>query len=420
MTTHSKPRLGAWYYGWNIVGVTLVIQAAAFGVIVYGFGLWVEPWSQEFGASRGEIMFGVTLMNIASALASPLIGHALARYPIRWLVVLGAVLMAAGLVAVSFATGFLFVLAMYMLVFSIVVVLVGPLSASTLMANWFDRSRGLAIGISAIGTSIGGLLLPVLMAWLLLEYGWREAHLYLAALTLVAIIPPALWFIHNSPEDKGVDPEPPARVNHEEHTIATPQTPQQWTTEEILRERLFWVLCVSLGLMMMAFMGLMPNLVPYALDAGIDVTRASVMITVLAAGGIVGKLCMGPAADRVDMRYLIWIAILLLGLPTVLLTMNPGYAGLLVISAMVGLSSGGFTRLIGATIAIHFGQAAFSRVMGLTSPFTMGIGLFGPPMNGYIYDATGTYDLALNILTGMLVIAAVVTFFLKLTPAARR
>jgi cyanate permease len=76
--------------------------------------------------------------------------------------------------------------------------------------------------------------------------------------------------------------------------------------------------------------------------------------------------------------------------------------------------------LIGATIAIHFGQAAFSRVMGLTSPFTMGIGLFGPPMTGYIYDATGTYDLALNILTGMLVIAAVVTFFLKLTPAARR
>ena len=158
MSAHARPRFGGWYYGWNIVGVTMVIQAAAFGVIVYGFGLWVEPWSSEFGASRGEIMFGVTLMNIASALASPLIGHALARHPIRWLVVLGAVLMAAGLVAVSYATGFLFIIAMYMLVFSIVVVLVGPLSASTLMANWFDRSRGLAIGISAIGDQHSAVL----------------------------------------------------------------------------------------------------------------------------------------------------------------------------------------------------------------------------------------------------------------------
>ena len=384
----------------------------AFGMTVYGFGFWVEPWAQEFGASRGEIMIGITAMNAVSAVISPFLGHALDRYSIRTLTIIGSLLLALGMYLTSIASSIWFILVLYMLVFSIVVVLVGPLSASTLMAKWFDKNRGLAIGIASVGTSIGGLLLPILIGYSLVAYGWRDTHAYLAIMAIVLIIPPVWWVIRNTPEEKGLTPEEPAKLPEGVAPVST----TSWTTREVLRDRTFLVLALSMGLLMMAFMALVPNLIPYALDSGIDVARASVMMSVLAAGGIVGKLVMGFATDRIQIRVLVWITNILLLSPMLILMGAPGYGGLLAVAGLIGLSSGGFTPLIGATIASRFGPAAFGRIMGLMNPFTLGLGLFGPPVTGFIFDETQSYDLALQIFSVMMVISAIAAFFLITTP----
>ncbi len=407
-------RAGSYFYGWNIVGAAMVFQSITFGMTIYGFGFWVEPWSAEFGASRGQIMVGITLMNAASAIMSPIVGRALDKYSIRWIVTIGAIVLAAGFLIISTASGIWTVLASYMLMISIAVVLLGPMTASTLVAKWFTHNRGLAIGLSSVGTSLGGFIMPAVIAYMLIEYGWRQAHVYLAIIALIMIIPVSLWIIRNSPEDKGIPPEKsPEGLDDANGSISE----TIWTTSTVLRDRAFWTIAAALGLMMMAFSGTVPNLVPYALEAGISIANASVMMTLLAGGGILSKIVMGSLADRVDLRYLIWTNNLLLGAPILLLMGDPSFTGLLVISALIGLSTGGFTPLIGAAIGTRYGPAAFGRVFGLLNPFTLGFALIGPPMMGYLYDSTGSYNLSLQIFTGAIVASAMVTFFLRIVPA---
>jgi len=407
-------RAGSYFYGWNIVGAAMVFQSITFGMTIYGFGFWVEPWSAEFGASRGQIMVGITLMNAASAIMSPFVGRALDKYSIRWIVTIGAIVLAAGFLIISTASGIWTVLASYMLMISIAVVLLGPMTASTLVAKWFTHNRGLAIGLSSVGTSLGGFIMPAVIAYMLIEYGWRQAHVYLAIIALIMIIPVSLWIIRNSPEDKGIPPEKsPEGLDDANGSISE----TIWTTSTVLRDRAFWTIAAALGLMMMAFSGTVPNLVPYALEAGISIANASVMMTLLAGGGILSKIVMGSLADRVDLRYLIWTNNLLLGAPILLLMGDPSFTGLLVISALIGLSTGGFTPLIGAAIGTRYGPAAFGRVFGLLNPFTLGFALIGPPMMGYLYDSTGSYNLSLQIFTGAIVASAMVTFFLRIVPA---
>jgi MFS family permease len=411
-------RVGSYFYGWNIVGVAMVFQSITFGMTVYGYGFWVEPWSAEFGASRGEIMIGISLMNLVSAILSPFVGHALDKFSIRWIVSLGACALAAGFLLISTATGLGTVLASYMLLVSIAVVLVGPMSASTLMAKWFTRNRGLAIGLSSVGTSLGGFIMPMVIAYMLIEYGWRQAHLYLAIMALVLIIPLTLWVVRNSPEEKGVAPESPLLppVAETDGKAAASEMPT-WTTRTVLRDRTFWTIAAALGLMMMPFSGTVPNLVPYALEAGVSIADAAVMMTLLAGAGILSKIVMGSLADRVPLRFLVWGNNLMLITPILLLMGTPSFAGLLMISALMGLSTGGFTPLIGAAIGARFGPLAFGRVFGLLNPFMLIFALTGPPLMGYLFDETGSYNLPLQIFTGMIIASAIVTFWLRITPA---
>ena len=80
-----------WSYGWNVVGATVVFQCVVFGLLIYSFTFWVEPWSQEFGASRGEIMVAISVFNVMVAVMAPFVGRAMDRFPVRYFVIAGAI-----------------------------------------------------------------------------------------------------------------------------------------------------------------------------------------------------------------------------------------------------------------------------------------------------------------------------------------
>ena len=85
-----------WYYGWNVVGVGMTFQAITFGLTLYVYGFWVKPLSDEFGASRFDIMLGLMLLNVVMGLVAPFAGRAMDTKSIRLLITGSAVAMAAG------------------------------------------------------------------------------------------------------------------------------------------------------------------------------------------------------------------------------------------------------------------------------------------------------------------------------------
>ena len=148
-------------------------QAFCIGILIYSFALFVVPWLSEFGISRSHAMLAIFLLQVATGLGSPVIGRFLDELPVRWLITAGALGMSTGLVLLSFATAFWQVMVLYLTLLPLGSVLCGPLAAQTLVGKWFTTQRGIAIAISAAGTSLGGFVFPLIIAALFDSYSWQ-------------------------------------------------------------------------------------------------------------------------------------------------------------------------------------------------------------------------------------------------------
>jgi MFS family permease len=138
--------------------------------------------------------------------------------------------------------------ALYALGIGIAQLAMGPPGASKLAANWFSRGRGKALGISAMGASLGGFFAPPLLQLSIDAFGWRGALLASAlAIAALALLPIAL-IVANRPEDKGLlpDGDPPLRAGTARPATAAPE--EIWTVARLVRDRNFWVIGLGVGL----------------------------------------------------------------------------------------------------------------------------------------------------------------------------
>jgi MFS family permease len=388
----------------------MTFQAITFGLTLYVYGFWVKPLAAEFGASRFDIMLGLMLLNVVMGLIAPFAGRAMDIKSIRWLIIGGAVAMAAGFAIAGAAPALWVFVAAYALLVSIGVLMAGPLASSTLSAKWFRARRGLAIGWSSVGTSIGGLVMPAIVTWLILNEGWRHAHYTMALIVLVGIVPLVWLVVANRPEDKGIEPEPEST---KPHLIAQAARARTWTTKDILTARSFWAAAIAFGFLTMVFGGVQAHLVPYVQDRGIAGENPAILMSIMAFAGIIGKILVGAAADRFSHRLLFYTASAILAGALLLLRETLSFDLLMMTSGLLGLATGGFLPLIGAVVAGRFGHMAFGRVMGLLGPFTMPVAVLGPPLAGHIFDLTGSYRPAFSLFLGMIVIAGIAVAFLR-------
>lgn len=404
-----------WYYGWNVIAVGLIFQAVTFGIALFCFTFWVEPWMVEFDVGRGEIMWAMVLLNLVMGVAAPFGGQAMDKLSIRGLIITGSIFFAAGLALASFATALWQIILIYAVLITPGTLLAGPLAAQTLAAKWFRARRGMAIGFSSVGTSLGGAVMPVIVDTLISELGWRPTNLILAAVSLAVILPLVWIVVRNTPEDKGVEPEPEAVVLAEHaHLGDFPD----WNTGLILRQRSFWIPIFAFLPMMMAFGSVQFNLAPYVSDKGFISGEAAYLMSMLSLTMIGGKIFFGAMSDRLDHRYLFWIAASVMAAGISILVISESYVLLKFSSLMMGFAAGGFLPLLGAIIASRFGPKAFGRTMGLIGPF-LTINAFAPQLAGWMRDTTGSYDVAFQIMVGLMIPVSLVMVLLRSPSAVR-
>lgn len=190
------------HYRWYIVALTLVNQALALGVLVYSFALFVVPWLDEFEVSRSKVMLAILSFQIVTGLLSPVLGRYMDQFAMRLLVLSGALAMSLGLFLLSLATEFWQIVALHVTLLPVGMILTGTLASQTMVSKWFTEKRGLAIGVSSMGTSLGGLSVPLVTAWLIGEQGWQGAYLVLAMLSLILLVPLNYLVLRHDPPDR--------------------------------------------------------------------------------------------------------------------------------------------------------------------------------------------------------------------------
>lgn len=393
-----------WFYGWNIVAIGMAWQAMTFGIALYCFTFWIPLWMRDFGVDRGDVLALFFAIQISMGLLAPFSGRAMDSMSIRLLVCLGLVGFAGALALSALAESLVGVALAFCTLGILGPLLAGPLAAQTLITRWFDERRGLALGISTVGTSLGGLLLPPLVTSLQSAMGWRDTNFVVAGALVLVLVPLVLLIVREPDRSGAADDE----------LVGASGLPSL-TTAQILRHRVFWGVCLAFVPLSLALGAVQQNIAPLSVDAGIDPVQASVLVSVMAFVMIGAKLLFGALADRADHRWLFLGSIVAAAAALVLLQLpDLDYAALVVVAACLGIAGGGLLPLLGSVISSRLGTASFGRVMGLLGPFTI-LAAAGPWFAGEIRDATSSYVDAWFYLCFVLPVSAAA--LVLLTPA---
>ncbi|NDD74550.1 MAG: MFS transporter [Gammaproteobacteria bacterium] len=374
-------------------------------------GFFIEPLQREFGWTKAEVSFGVTVYGVLGALLAPLFGWLADRYGVRR-VALGS-LTAFGLVFASFALipG---TLAWYYGLWTLIgLVGIGstPITWSRAINLWFFRHRGLALGLTLVGTSISAMLLPTLTVQFVTHFGWRESFALLALLPLAVALPVGLaWFREPRAEER-----PAELVTAAGGGLVLAGR----TLGEALREYRFYALWVSIVLISVAYGGALVHM-PSMLGAqGFTPAQAASVMGVFGLSIFAGRIITGLLLDR------FWaplVTLPILCLPAVscylLATDHALTPSMAVLAAfLLGFSSGAETDLIAYLAGRYFGMANYGQIYGmLYMAFGMSTAV-SATLYGWVRDSTGSYDAMLFAAAIMFVVGALLLLTLGRYPS---
>lgn len=364
-----------------------LVAAIALGTIG-GVGMWsivvaLPAVQTEFGVARADASLPYALAMIGFVFGTVLMGRLADRYGIIVPVIGATLALAAGYVATAFAGG----IVSFALLYGLLVGLFGgsaffaPLLADTSM--WFDRRRGLAMGLCASGNYFAGTIWPPVIEYFIAEIGWRETHLWIAGFCLATMLP--LSFMLRRPPPKQAAPVP---------TAANPMPSSGRPLS--LPPNVVQALLVVAGLGCCVAMS-MPqvHIVAYCVDLGYGPARGAEMLALMLGFGIVSRLASGWILDKIGGLATLLLGAVLQGAALAFYIPFDGLASLYIISAMFGLVQGGIVPSYAFIIREHFPaeQAGF-RVSLAISATLAGMAL-GGWLSGAIYDLTGSYKAAL-------------------------
>ncbi len=386
--------------GWKVLLAALL--GTAFGASPIPFqttGFFMGPLQQEFGWSLSQISLGLTIYGVLGALLAPFYGSLADRHGVRP-VALGA-LAVFGLVFACFSlTPSLPVFYMLWTLVGLVGIGSTPLTWSRAIGLWFFRSRGLALGLTLIGTSITAILLPPLTAWLIGSYGWRISYAAIALLPLCVALPVGLLlFREPRPEER---PPELAIVDSDGRQVLA-----GFSLKECTRNSRFWVLIASTALVSFAYAGGLVHLPQILKGAGFTPAQVAPIMSVWGAAIFFGRIGSGLLLDRFWAPLVMLPILSMPALGCYMLTNDSlGYGAAVVAAVLFGLSSGAETDLIAYLAGRYFGMAHYGKIYGVVY-MTFGIGSALSPMAyAAVRDTTGSYDLILFVCAGMFVTGA--------------
>jgi MFS family permease len=379
-------------------------------IVSYTFGNFVKPLNEAFQWSRGQVSLGPSLALLGVTFGQPLLGRLIDRFGARVVILPCAVGFGASWMALYFLSSSLW--HFYLLYFFLGLFGggVGPVPFAAVLSHWFEKKRGLALGLAMVGLGLGGFIMAPLAQHLIATWGWREAYALIGVLVWVIVLPLAGLMLRERPEIYGLlpDGEQPGKGPAEPGVL--PSQPSL-VLAEAWRTQNFWCLCVAFFLLSIAAHGFLIHLIPLLTDQGFSGQRAAFYVALLAVSSVVGRGVAGFLADKaqaiwamgskyVALAYFVGSAV-----GIVFLWGDKSEVGVLLFAVLFGLSLGAEVDLFPYMVSRCFGLQAFAEIYGYTlAAFGLG-GVLGPLLTGIIFDAMGSYTLAFGSFC-LLVLAA--------------
>ncbi|MCZ6615139.1 MAG: MFS transporter [Chloroflexi bacterium] len=414
---------GRLFHGWYIVMVAIIANATT-SIGNYGFGPFVNPMRDSLGWSRTSLSWALTIRVILNMFAGPVMGTLVDRkHGAMVLMMGGGIALGAALMLTSGVRELWQFYLLFGIASGLASMAVGPeLINPTIISKWFVRQRGRAIAISSVGNNLGGVIFIPLTAFIILNFGWREAWLILGAIALVLIAPLSGLFIRRTPEDVGLFPDGDAYSRVSDITAASKRTDlateYDWTLREAAGTPALWLIIATISLSGMGLGGLPIHVFPALTDKGYTTAYAAALITLFSIIVIVVKPIWGLLGERVQVRYLMMAASAIAAVGMLLLIVIKSGPIILLFPLIYGVGVSAFQPLVNLMWANYFGRASLGTIKGIFFPVTQVTIALSPVFAGIIFDATGNYDIAFITFT-LCYVLSVVTLFMARRPRAR-
>lgn len=393
------------FYGWKVATGSFFIMAMPFAVIFLAHSIFLKPVTEALGFSATQFSLVFTIVAIATALTSPVMGKLLKKYDIRYVMAISG-----GIVSIAFGA---FGLATELWQFYILAAIVGvsatgitQIPISNIITNWFpSKKKGVATGIAFAGGNVGSFLTILIISNLIPTIGYEKCYFILGGIMLVITVLVSLFVIKGKPADKGQLP-----YGYEENLAkaksktAPKKEAQGYTLKEAMGTNIFWIFIAAIILLGVVFAGVQMHIPSYMQSIGHSASFASTVTSIVAIVGIVSNVLIGALLEKaglkkgmatVGMFMVIAIICLLLGKVSTFAVVFAVLFGMFAAIAAMGPSY---------LTSEMFGKKDYGTVLGVVMMFFQLGGAIGPTLSGFIFDITGEYKITWMIFIVLLVI----------------
>lgn len=410
------------FYGWWIVFVSFVLSFFAGGTFLYGFTTFFNPIRKEFGWSAAVTSIAFVLQRLEFGIMGPLAGILVDRVGPRKLMIFGWLMIGLGFFSMSRIDS-LWAFYVTFLIIATGMSFGEYLVINTTIAHWFTRLRSRALTVVFVGFGTCGVIAPFL-ALSINKFGWRHS-LAMIGIALWFIGVPLSMFMRHKPSQYGLlpdgDTDEAIRETRDPDTSLSSTVPSvEFTAKEALWTQSFWMLAVAYLFQSLIFGSVFVHVVPYLESVSFPSTTAATVVTGITLMSLIGRIGFGVLGDFFPKRYLIALAIVMQVVGVLIFSYIDFERSWLVILFLLVFAPGygGPMPLRPGLQADYFGTKSYGTIMGLMSVVSMPAGLISPVFAGWVFDVTGSYRLAWQIIA-LMTLPAVFLMLLAAPPKSR-
>lgn len=415
MPARVKKRI---YYGWVIVAIFLVIQALLIGVNA-AFTVFFKHIEAEFALSRTATSAISSVAWVLIPLTAFAGGWALDRYgPRKVLLVMGS-FAGLSLVLTSQATEAWHLFFTYSVLLSMGFGAIYAVAISV-VSRWFDKRRGLAVGIAGAGEGVGQVAMVPLSTFLIAAFDWKIAYLILGILIWVLVLPLS-QLLKRDPSEIGLLPDGgiPEKIASSDTSgkdeVAVPKT----SVMTIVKSRSFWIVVGIWLFFSFCMLMIVTHMVPHMTDLGISDGNAALVVGIFGGVRALGMISLGNVADRFGRKKVAVISTLIQVGAMVWLVFTQDLWGFIVFAVLYGLANGGLFSGITPIFGDTFGLDRLGTVLGLLELGWGAGAAIGPLVGGAFFDSSGSYTMAFILGAIAMVLVAGLVAVLKPVPGVR-
>ncbi|MBO9377148.1 MFS transporter [Sphingomonas histidinilytica] len=396
--------------GWLLVGAVMVaLMLCGTTIVVSTFGIFTAHWMRSFGWSQGAMAGSLSIFLLSTTLAVPVAGVAVDRFGSRRTAIFGVTAFAALLAAVAPSVGSLPSLFLFYALLGLLGAFTNPIVYIRALSAWFDRRRGIALGIAVAGQGLGAAVLPPLVQYVSESAGWRSAfHLLSAGLVLI-VLPLVLLFVRDDPAALGVRPDGGVRARPADGDAAG------LTLAEARRTGAFWIILIVFALFGLVNYALSGHFVYLMLQRGVGtLPQIAMLLSIAGASMIGGRVLFGWLFDRYPLPLVGAAGVLCGGVALALLL---GIAAIgpaaFAMSVLMGVAMGAETDLLSLLVSRYFGQRAISRIYSWQNVSFLAGAAGGPPLFALLLERFSDPTVPILVLIALCALSVLLLLLLK-------